>query len=266
VYPETYQIQPTKLAGIYAVAADSARSFSRHFHDAYCIGVIDRGAQRWFSDRRLVEAGAGTVIMCNPGEIHDGRPLGPDGRAWRMLNIAPQIIHDVLADSGMASARTYAFSFPLTRHPLVGPLVENLFESLRDGGDVGKLTCLLLRLLPLVGHVRADDPLRRHPPGVEVVKRMIDEAPTAPFHLRDLAAVAGISPWHLVRVFARETGCTPHAYQVQRRVLHARSLMAAGVALPEVALASGFADQSHMTRVFKRAFGYTPGVWLHALL
>jgi len=81
----------------------------------------------------------------------------------------------------------------------------------------------------------------------------------------DLAAVSGLSRFQLVRQFARATGLTPHAYLIQRRIDMARALLARGSTLVDAAAASGFADQSHMTRLFIRAYGITPGAYAAAL-
>jgi AraC-like DNA-binding protein len=62
-----------------------------------------------------------------------------------------------------------------------------------------------------------------------------------------------------VHLFHREVGMPPHAYQIQLRVARARRLVAAGVPLAEVASMTGFADQSHLTRLFKRVVGVPPG-------
>ena len=79
--------------------------------------------------------------------------------------------------------------------------------------------------------------------------------------LEDVAAAVHLSPFHLARLFKQVTGSSPHQYLVQVRVNAARSLLSAGSgqrSLAEVAAAVGFADQSHLTRQFKRHFGVTP--------
>jgi AraC family transcriptional regulator len=79
--------------------------------------------------------------------------------------------------------------------------------------------------------------------------------------LSDIAAAAHLSPFHLSRIFKKATGVSPHQYLLQVRVNSARSLLAAGAggrSLAEVAAAVGFADQSHLTRHFKRMLGVTP--------
>jgi AraC family transcriptional regulator len=79
--------------------------------------------------------------------------------------------------------------------------------------------------------------------------------------LADIAGAAHLSPYHLTRVFKKATGISPHQYLVQVRVNSARSLLTAGAgdrSLAEIAAAVGFADQSHLTRHFKRMLGITP--------
>ncbi|AKF04398.1 helix-turn-helix transcriptional regulator [Sandaracinus amylolyticus] len=79
--------------------------------------------------------------------------------------------------------------------------------------------------------------------------------------LDELGEIAGVSVFHLVRVFTREVGLPPHLFQVQHRLEHARSLLGRGTVCREVALHCGFADQSHFNRHFKRVMGFTPGAY-----
>jgi AraC family transcriptional regulator len=84
---------------------------------------------------------------------------------------------------------------------------------------------------------------------------------TADLKLDDIARAAFLSPFHLSRLFKRETGLAPHQYLVRVRLEAARARMTEtpGGSLSEIAMAVGFCDQSHMTRQFRRAFGMTPG-------
>ena len=79
--------------------------------------------------------------------------------------------------------------------------------------------------------------------------------------LEELAAAVNLSPFHFARVFRRATGLPPHAWLQQRRLEQARALLRDGCAPLRVALQLGFADQSHMTRHFKRTYGLSPGRW-----
>ena len=83
--------------------------------------------------------------------------------------------------------------------------------------------------------------------------------------LAQLSAVAGLTPSHFVRSFSRHYGMTPHAYLLDQRIRHARTLLRRGEPLAEVALASGFADQAHFQRQFKRRVAATPGHYRNQL-
>ena len=75
----------------------------------------------------------------------------------------------------------------------------------------------------------------------------------------ELGRVAGLSPYHLNRVFARELGMPPHAFQTQVRIVRAKALLRDGVPVAETAVRTGFFDQSHLTRHFARVVGVPPG-------
>lgn len=77
--------------------------------------------------------------------------------------------------------------------------------------------------------------------------------------LETLSAIAGLSPFHFSRVFTKEMGVPPHTYQLQVRLQKATDLLANGCSVTDVAFATGFCDQSHLQKVFKKKYGITPG-------
>jgi len=79
--------------------------------------------------------------------------------------------------------------------------------------------------------------------------------------LEQLAELAGISRYQLIRAFRAATGMTPHAYQLNQRIIQARSSLQAGEASAALAQRLGFADQAHFQRVFKAHVGVTPGLY-----
>jgi len=100
-----------------------------------------------------------------------------------------------------------------------------------------------------------------HPRAVAEAARLIQENYARDVSLNDIAEAVHLSPFHVARLFKQALGVSPHQYLIQVRVNSARSLLSAGSgerSLAEVASAVGFADQSHLTRHFKRLLGVTP--------
>jgi AraC-like DNA-binding protein len=82
--------------------------------------------------------------------------------------------------------------------------------------------------------------------------------------LDELARVSGLSRFHLVRIFAKEFGLPPHAYQIYIQIERAKALLDAGMLPAVVAAETGFSDQSHFTRHFKKLNGITPRAYVAA--
>ena len=82
-----------------------------------------------------------------------------------------------------------------------------------------------------------------------------------PLTLKQLADVVGLSPFHATRLFSASVGMPPHAWRNQLRLSRALGLLRQGMSVTDVAAATGFTDQSHFTRHFKRAYGIAPGRW-----
>jgi AraC family transcriptional regulator len=100
-----------------------------------------------------------------------------------------------------------------------------------------------------------------HPRAVAEAARFIQENYARDVSLNHIAEAVHLSPFHVARLFKQALGVSPHQYLIQVRVNSARSLLSAGSgerSLAEVATAVGFADQSHLTRHFKRLLGVTP--------
>jgi len=254
-------------AGIDAVEADSARVFGKHVHTQFGLGLIARGAQRSSSGRGLIEAGAGDIITVNPEEVHDGRPIGEGGRHWRMLYLSPSLVAELADDisEGRASS-TQEFRHPKLSEPPLARQFSALFRALTDSFDPQELqadTGLLL----LLSQVLQTRPATQTgvSAGIASARERIDDEPLAALTLGALAQQAGLSRFQFLRGFKRLTGLTPHAYLLQRRLHIARQLIARGTGLADAAAQSGFADQSHMSRIFARSFGLAPAAYARAM-
>lgn len=252
--------------GLYAVETRSGRHYGRHSHGTYGFGVLDDGAHRSSSDRRTYDAYAGDILATNPGEMHDGRPLGGPMRRWHTIYLEPEMLASVgaLPTAGEVRITRAAFTDPRLRRA-VQQLLQAL-EQWRQGREEA-LACEEA-LVQACGLLLARHTTDGAPGEVDIclahARRRLDEERGAPPSLAELAAEAGVSRFQFLRRFARVHGCTPHAWLTQQRNERARALIAGGATLSDAAAACGFADQAHMTRLFTRQFGFTPGAWQRA--
>jgi AraC-like DNA-binding protein len=253
-----------QLAGVELLRARYVtQSFSRHFHDGYALGCIESGAMRFRYQGRSEVAARGQVNLVVPGEAHDGHRATPEGWTYRMFYLTPEVVAGAaqalscpgLPDFGMGviDDAGLAARVRLTHRLLERPEVGLLEKATRL---TGLLTEWIARWAEEGGRPRA--PGREHR-AVARARELMGEEYGADLSLTVLAREAGLSPWHLVRVFERETGVTPHAYLTQVRVERARQRLAGPDRIADIAAECGFADQAHLTRLFKRQTGMTPG-------
>ncbi len=257
---------PCAIPGIDAVAADSGRAFARHTHDQFGIGVILRGAQQSASGRGPVEAQAGDVITVNPGEVHDGSPIGEGGRAWRMLYVDPDIVWSAGLDLSEGKQAQLELTKPVAKDLRLAGDVTALFAAATGASHTEVALIVeehLLAVLMQLGGWSSPRPVM--PLDIRCALQRLDDDPSQPVSLQDLADLSGLSRFQVLRAFLKMTGLPPHAYQRQCRLHLARRLIRAKRPLAEAALEAGFADQSHMNRLFVKTYGMTPGVYAAAV-
>ncbi|WP_028102152.1 AraC family transcriptional regulator [Pseudoduganella violaceinigra] len=255
-----FQVLPCGDARIHAVEAHSGQSFSRHTHEQFGIGLVTSGAQKSFSGRGMVEACAGDLITVNPNEVHDGAPLGDAGRSWKILYLAPELAAELLRDESRAGE--LEFSAPVLRDGGMAAAFTRAYITATSALPGARLAAEQ-HLLDLMAQtlLRRRTAVDRTTAPTAIAQSMMEDDPLADWSLSELAGACGMSRFQLVRSFSRNTGFTPHAFLLHRRILLARRLIAGGMALADAAAASGFADQSHMTRVFTRKYGVAPGAF-----
>lgn len=256
--------------GVYATEIASGRHFARHWHDTYGLGFMEDGAHRSVSGSGRVEAFAGDIVATNPGEVHDGQPLGAPSRRWCTVYLPPELVAAFAVEEGRAAdvaVEQPAFDDPALRAALV-VLRDGLRAWTASRSPELALACeqALVAALGRMLHrhssatapdARGDAALRR------VFERLADAGAPAPT-LAELAALAGLGRFQLLRRFQAACGLPPHAWWLQHRAERARGLIARGLPIAEAAAAAGFSDQSHLHRVFSPRYGFTPGAWRRA--
>ena len=247
-----------------------AHSFPPHMHEEFAIGFIERGAQAVLQHRkdRFVMP-EGTICVINPGHLHEGRAATEVGWDYRMSYISPQDLNaallGTLATAGSLESRMIFFPDSVIDDPDTLRLlrIAHLCSESADTSRLEKSSRLTAALHQLVDrHAVA----RREPSvlpamsaAVKRAREYIDANVTLNPSLDEIASVAALSSFHLLREFRKAVGMAPHAYLIQRRVEQARHLVLKGRSLRTVAIEIGYADQAHLSREFRRFYGTPPG-------
>lgn len=241
------------------------RRSAPHSHTELEIGIVTGGRRMVHCRGKVFHATEGTIVAFAPGEVHAGAPDDAQGCEYRAFLI-PQ---DRLSTWMLSPDEPAMFDSPLIEDPsLARRLLRSHARLSRPGGETDRSQDgeLLVTFEALHRwHRRTPDEsahLARKP--VTVVREYLHDHYAERVRLDCLAKLAGLSVFHLIRIFRADTGLSPYAYLGQVRVHRATQLLREGMSASMVASATGFADQSHLTRLFKRLVGVPPGTYQRA--
>ncbi|MGJ9411466.1 AraC family transcriptional regulator [Aeromicrobium sp. CF4.19] len=231
-------------------------AYPAHTHDHWTVLLVDTGGVDYLLGRDGHRAPAGSLTILPPDVPHDGQSARVEGfdkrvvyldERWLPLDLVARVERD-----------------PLVRTQGVRRAVADLHDALGCAGDELESESRLALVAEAIGdQLRRRDRVehRAAPRVARLVRDRLDAALDRPPTLSDLAAELEVHPTHVVRAFAREFGVPPHQYVLGRRLDHARRLLLDGVPAAQVATETGFFDQAHLTRHFRRLLGVTPGVF-----
>ncbi len=247
--------RPAHRPGVELYRAHIVRhAFEPHTHAAFGLGAIEAGVERFRYRGEEHLAPADTLVLMNPDELHTGRAETRAGWRYRMVYLDAEVLEQLTGERGWWFADAVGRDAPRARR--VSRLLRQLWHAHEPLAFDGLLLELVDELRPLA---RTAQPLRdaglpRFAPVVEHLRGHLAERLT----LDELAALAGLSPFHFQRQFKRAHHATPQQMLMALRLFEAKRLLAAGEAPAQVAAAVGLADQAHLTHAVARRYGVTP--------
>lgn len=248
------------------VADGRAVCYERHSHDTFSIGTVKGGHSTYWNRGKIHETQAGSVVILNPEDVHGCNPVKGADWCYDMLFVDPEWILDVQIEIDADAAGKFAmFSDTLSLNPRLYGRLSDLADTLinPDIDLLGKETAMVSFFGEL--HVQLD--LRGDldgGTGAARDRKMIRVGDYIRSHydenisLDDLGALVGYSRSYLVRAFKKTFGMTPYAWLINCRIQRARHALRRGERIVDVALETGFADQAHFQRMFKRLMATTP--------
>ncbi|MBC6461559.1 AraC family transcriptional regulator [Actinomadura sp. HBU206391] len=238
--------------------------FGRHAHEGYTVGLIESGVEEFHREGTLMRAGPGAVVIVNPETVHTGHAGVPEGWAYRAAYPPVAVLTEIAAEFGARPGTPY-FRDAVIDDPQSARLLRAAYRAAQHGDALAAASRLRSALAGLLHRHGGVSPERRRdrcaPTAVRAARDILHERLVDPPSLEELAREVGARPFTLLKAFRAATGLPPHAYLNHLRVRRARHLLDEGLRAAEVAARTGFADQAHLTRHFKRTFGVPPGAY-----
>lgn len=243
----------------------SGYAFAPHRHDSYAIGYTIAGVQSFAYRGERRASLPGHIVVLHPDEIHDGEAGTDHGFRYRMVYLEPVLIRAAMRDPSAAlpfvrggiSRSTELFG---ALQAILGELDEPIEGLQREEA--------LTRIADELAAASDNGPRQPLRPDIAAMTRLatlMTEDCHEAIGSERLERESGHDRYAIARQFRACFGTSPHRYLVMRRLDLARRELKAGASLADAAVCAGFADQSHMTRHFKAAYGVSPGRWRQLL-
>lgn len=243
-----------QLPGVELYHAHISRyAFEPHTHEAFGIGAIESGAERFRYRGTQHVAPTNAIVTMNPDEIHTGEAVGEEGWRYRMVYLDPDLLEQV---TGVRHwwFRDVTRLDALRARQICGHIYA-LWHTDDPLAQQGVLLDLIDTFRPLAQHA----PQRREGAHrFERVREYLHDNYMRSLTLNDLASVAALSPYHFQRQFKAHFHVTPHQMLMAIRLWRAKHFLTQGMPAADVAALTGLTDQSHLTRAFTLRYGITP--------
>ena len=241
-----------------------ARPVPRHWHEEYQFCLIQSGSGDLNYRGSCLPTPPASLFMIHPGEVHANRTHDHFGCNYRTLFVDAELMRSAAGEIyGKVTGLPFFPTAVVFDEEVIRQYLDLHVALERPSSSLERQALLLNLLTVLMARFAENRPAPRALAlDRQAVRRAYDylaEYYAENVSLEHLAGMANLSPFHFNRVFSEQFGMPPHAFQTQLRVLRAKALLLRGWAIPQVASQTGFADQSHLTRHFKRLVGVPPG-------
>ncbi|XPV76631.1 MAG: helix-turn-helix domain-containing protein [Desulfovibrio sp.] len=262
-------IRPPQLEGLeIQEVVNSNHSFPNHTHSIHSVGFMAAGGcycrQPGHGSSFIRK---GEIALFNPGFVHSGVIDNPDTRiTYRVFSFENELIKKLSQE--LAQKDTLPeFTDVVIQDKLASSTLTNLCKAVAAPDNEGEsrlaldtaLSSAIAALVTRHSAFHSKVPQTKEPVAVERTKEYLHANMSDKVTLEKLSEVAGLSRYHLLRVFKQQVGLSPHNYHLQLRIEQSKRLLRQGTSYAQVAAESGFTDQSHFSNTFRKYTGATPG-------
>jgi AraC-like DNA-binding protein len=236
------------------------REFIPHSHDATTVLAVTEGAvELGVGDAKYITS-KGQMAIIGAHQIHSAQPVTPGGWRMRSIHLPSALIAEALRLPPSDCIRTH-FSRPVQ----TGLPISSIFLDLHQSAESSTTTARDLRsfIKDLYRNIDAYGPTDWNVCSIDervaAAQRLLANPAVETMQICEVAEEVGLSVFVLIRQFWRTFGLSPSAWRMQARANEAARLLRERKQAAEAAILSGFSDQSHMARTFKKVYGITPG-------
>ncbi|MGD1895851.1 MAG: AraC family ligand binding domain-containing protein [Phormidesmis sp.] len=242
-------------------------SFSRHAHEGFGIAIVQDGAMSFDYRGSTYTAPAGSIVVTQPGEMHTGQAAVANGWTYRTLLPATDWLQQAVAELTEKPGRVPYFASPVIHDRRLNQQLVHLHKTLENSPCAlereSRFLWGLARLIQSYASDRPDaKPIGKEHLAIAQVQDYLHSQYVHNISLGELAALVNLKPLRLLRAFRKQIGLPPHAYLNHVRIREAKRLLIEGWSITDAALETGFTDQSHLHRHFKKMIGVTPGQYV----
>lgn len=242
------------------------QKFPNHFHEYYVIGFIENGRRYLSCKNKEYTIGTGDLIIFNPNDNHtccqiDSMPLD-----YRCINIQPQIMSKIAYEITGKEYLPYFNQQVIFHSDLIFSLKELHLMIMKEARDFQKEEILFFLIKELIEeYTERTLPLETSAPSTEIktVCEFLEKNYTENITLNTLSELTGLSKYYLLHSFTKQKGISPYSYLETIRINKAKKLLEKCIPPIDVALKTGFSDQSHFSNFFKKFIGLTPKQYMN---
>ncbi len=253
VYDEKLMIEAYQFVGV-------MQKFPNHFHEHFVIGFIENGTRKLSCLNKEYVIHTGDLMLFNPRDNHTCEQIDNSLLDYRCLNIPENIMQNTILE--ITGKKDFArFKKQVIAGAEQTQMLRELHEMIMQGSQEFQKEELFLFFMEQLILIYAElNPAEEEDNmKLEKVCRFVEESYEKAITLDELSKIAQMNKYVLLRTFTREKGITPYQYLLTTRINKARTLLEKGIEPIDVAIHTGFSDQSHFTNVFKKLIGVTPG-------
>jgi AraC-like DNA-binding protein len=245
-------------------ATNITHDYPPHMHEEYCIVLVLHGTEITTCRGTSYKALPGNLFFVNAEEVHSSKSIRSE---YRVMKITPGALSRLCIGLIGRALETPCFTKSIIKDTSIFRLLLRLHLKLEQNVPALEQESEFLSALGLLMNRQnktdfIPPPARKELHSVHLVQDYLKTHYAENVSLAQLTSITNLNPFYLLRAFRNQVGVPPHEYQTQVRITHARKLIRYGKSISEVAQETGFFDQSHLSRNFKRITGMTPGQYL----